>query len=43
MGTLKSYNVEDTYKLFAPNWEFLGSTNFMMSFKLTLDQPLLPW
>jgi len=46
MGNLKSYNfgiVEDTYKLFAPNRGFSGSANFMVSFKLTPDHPLLPW
>jgi len=46
MVTLKSYNfgiVEDTYKLFAPKWGFSGSANLMVSFKLTPDQPLLPW
>ena len=46
MGNLKSYNfgtVEDTYKMFAPNRGFSGSANLMMSFKLTPDQPLLPW
>jgi len=45
MGTLNSYNfgiVEDTYKLFAPNWGFSGSANLMVSFKLTPDKPLLP-
>jgi len=43
---LKSYNlgiVEDTYKLFAPNLGFSGSANLMVSFKLTPDQPSLPW
>ena len=46
MGTLNSYNfgiVEDTYKRFAPNPGFSGSANLMVSFKLTPDQPLLPW
>jgi len=46
MGTLNSYNfgiVEDTYKRFAPNRGFSGSANLMVSFKLTPDQPLLPW
>jgi len=46
MGTLKSYNFgtfEDTYKMFAPNPRFSGSANFMVSFKLTPNQPLLPW
>jgi len=46
MGTLKSYNfgiVEDTYKLLAPNRGFSVSANLMVSFKLTPDQPLLPW
>jgi len=46
MGTLRSYNfgtVEDTYKMFAPNRGFSGSANLMVSFKLTPNQPLLPW
>jgi len=46
MLTLKSYNfgtVEDTYKLFAPNRGFSGSANLKVSFKLTPNQPLLPW
>ena len=46
MGPLNSYNFgtdEDTYKLFAPNRRFSGSANLMVSFKLTPDQPLLPW
>ena len=46
MGTLNSYNFgtdEDTYKLFAPNRVFSGSANLMVSFKLTPNQPLLPW
>jgi len=46
MGTLKSYNfgtVEDTYKMFAPNRGFSGSANLMVSFKLTPEQPRLPW
>ena len=37
---LKSYNfgiVEHTYKLFAPNREFLGSADLMVAFKLTPD------
>jgi len=44
--TLKSYNlgiVEDTYKRFAPNRGFSGSANLMVAFKLTPEQPLLPW
>jgi len=46
MVTLNSYNfgiVRDTYKLFAPNRDFSGSANLMVSFKLAPDQPLLPW
>jgi len=46
MGTLNSYNfgtVEDMYKMFAPNRGFLGSANLMVSFKLTINQPLLLW
>jgi len=46
MGTLNIYNfgiVEDTYKLFVPNMGFLSTANLMVSFKLTPDQPLLPW
>jgi len=46
MATLRSYNfgtVEDTYKMFAPNRRFSGSANLMVSFKLTPNQPLLPW
>jgi len=46
METLNSYNfgtVEDTYKMFAPNRGFSGSANLMVSFKLTPNQPLLPW
>ena len=46
MGTLNSYNfgtVEDTYKMFAPNRGFSRSANLMVSFKLTPNQPLLPW
>jgi len=46
MDNLISYNfgiVEDTYKLFSPNRGFSGSANLMVSFKLTPDQPLLPW
>ena len=46
MGNLKSYNfgtAEDTYKLFAPNRGFSGSVNLMVSFKLTPNEPLLPW
>jgi len=46
MESLKSYNfgiVEDTYKMFAPNRGFSGSANLMVSFKLTPNQPLLPW
>jgi len=46
MGILNSYNfgtVEDTYKRFAPNRWFSGSANLMVSFKLTPNQPLLPW
>jgi len=30
-------------KLFAPNRGFSGSANLTVSFKLTPDQPLLPW
>jgi len=44
-GTLKCYNfgtVEDTYKMFARNRAFSGSSNLMVSYKLTPDQPLLP-
>jgi len=46
MVTLKSNNfgiMEDTYKLFAPNWEFSGSANLMVSFTLNPDQPFLSW
>ena len=46
MGILKSYNfgtVEDRYKTFAPNLGFSGSANLMVSFKVTPNQPLLPW
>jgi len=46
MVNVKSYNfgiIEDTVKLFAPNRSFSGSANLMVSFKLTPDQPLLPW
>ena len=46
MGTLNSYNfgtVEDTYKMFAPSRGFSGSANLTVSFKLTPNQPLLPW
>jgi len=46
IGTLNSYNfgtVEDTDKLFAPNRGFSGSASLMVSFKLTPDQPMLPW
>jgi len=46
MGTLNSYNfgvVEDTYELFEPNGGFSGPAILMVSFKLTPDQPLLPW
>ena len=39
----RSGTVEDTYKMFAPNRGFLGSANLMVSFKLTPNQPLLPW
>jgi len=45
-GNLNSYNfgtVEDTYKMFAPDRGFSGSANLMVSFKLTPNQPLLPW
>ena len=46
IGTLNSCNfgiVEDTYKLFELNRGFSGSANLTVSFKLTPDQPLLPW
>ena len=46
MGTLNSYyfgTVEDTYKMFAPKRGFSGSANLTVSFKLTSNQPLLPW
>jgi len=29
--------------MFAPNRGFSGSANLMVSFKLTPNQPLLPW
>jgi len=46
MESVNSYNfgiVKDTYKLFTPNQAFWMSTNLMVSFKFTPDQPLLLW
>jgi len=37
-----SVSLGDESQILVAKWEFAGSANFMVSFKLVADQPLLP-